>query len=337
MIFIKRFLKIVQVFINRMNSLNSKKKLLVLFIIISLPAALIYACGSSTNQGVATNLLQISLSCPGQNSARELSKESGILRSLEDIVLLRLTVEGGNPPLDPITEEFSSDVSILPIEVPAGTGRLFTIEGLDSESNVICFGQTVTDINIDTTDIDIGCEFVVEICDDLADNDFDELIDCGDPDCEDICDGGGGMGDAGDDDDDGTPAREDDFAGECGDEIDNDEDGFTDCDDNDCIRSIDCIPPEPVPPPAGGTCTFFTGEGEPFPDCFDRDCCGESECVETDFCLGQETNCFDQFDNDQDGDTDCDDIDCCNQCEVCFEPPVPIPVIQNPAFCSNPE
>ncbi len=109
-----------------------------------------------------------------------------------------------------------------------------------------------------------------------------------------------------DDDDDGVPLNEDNFAGECADEIDNDQDGFIDCDDNDCIRSIDC---RPDPPQEPGVCTLINGDN---PDCNNPACCSEEFCI----CQGA---CF----NPQ---------QCCEYEGECFGNEG----FQIPAFCSNP-
>jgi len=224
------------------------KRVIVVFLMVILGVSLVYACGSESDEQFSGNLLQISLSCPDLEENAELSRTLGLDRSLSDIVVLRLTVENGNPPIVPITENFNSQNQFIVVGVPVGTNRMFTILGLDAEGNVICQGETITDITVDTTDVDIACDFVFEDCTDGIDNDFDDLIDCEDPDCEDTC------MEPGDDDDDNNndiPAFEDDSAGECSDGIDNDEDGFTDCVDNDCLRSVDCLfpPLPPLPPP----------------------------------------------------------------------------------------
>ena len=84
----------------------SRVKVSILFLCIVVSALLIYACESTTDGQSSGNSLQISLSCPDQSQISELAKSSEIVRDLEDIVLLRLTVEGGDPPIDPIVEEF---------------------------------------------------------------------------------------------------------------------------------------------------------------------------------------------------------------------------------------
>ena len=232
-------------FSDMINQKNTMKKFIAVFLMAIMGVALVYACGSESDEQFSGNFLEISLTCPDLEETREISRALGLDRTLSDIVLLRLTVEDGNPPIVPIMEEFDSQDSEITIDVTVGTDRKFTIHGLGNEGNVICQGETITDITVDTTDVDIACDFVFEDCTDGIDNDFDGLIDCEDPDCEDTC-----MEPGDDDDDNDIPAFEDDSAGECSDGIDNDEDGFTDCVDNDCIRSVDCLfPPLPPPPP----------------------------------------------------------------------------------------
>ena len=74
----------------------------------------------------------------------------------------------------------------------------------------------------------------------------------------------------------------------CNDDLDNDGDGFTDCDDFDC----DCD--------ESNNChDGIDNDGDGFIDCDDFDCdCDESN------------NCDDGIDNDGDGFIDCDDFDC---------------------------
>lgn len=77
----------------------------------------------------------------------------------------------------------------------------------------------------------------------------------------------------------------------CTDGIDNDNDGFTDCDDYDCEcdESANCF-------------DGIDNDNDGFVDCEDYDC----DCDES-------ANCNDGIDNDNDGFVDCDDLDCtCN-------------------------
>lgn len=79
----------------------------------------------------------------------------------------------------------------------------------------------------------------------------------------------------------------------CDDGIDNNNNGFKDCEDFSCDGSAACISPE--------ICNDgVDNDGDGFTDCDDFDC--NSECnVEI---------CNDGIDNDSDGFTDCDDLDC---------------------------
>lgn len=317
------------------------QKLTVVFLIALMGMTLVYACGSENDEQFSGNLLQISLNCIDLNETARGSNELGIERSFSDIVILRLTVEDGSPTIVPIVDEFNPDNPFLMIDVPAGSDRRFTIEGLDGDDNLVCFGETITDINVETTDIDISCDLLIENCTDEIDNTFEGLIDCEDPDCFDneFCIAPGDDDDdvVGDDDDDETPAREDDTPNGCSDEIDNDEDGFIDCFDNDCLRNIDCLETPPLSPPPSACSLIFDGE-QGFPDCDDPDCCNEPSCVESEVCFEPEppnpmpnfeTDCSDEVDNDGDEDTDCNDSDCVEDiscCQECY-----------PLFCADPQ
>lgn len=82
----------------------------------------------------------------------------------------------------------------------------------------------------------------------------------------------------------------------CDNGIDDDGDGFTDCDDLDCENSTSCKETE---------CSDgVDNDGDGFTDCDDFDCEEDAACKETD--------CTDNIDNDGDGFTDCDDPDCAN-------------------------
>jgi hypothetical protein len=75
---------------------------------------------------------------------------------------------------------------------------------------------------------------------------------------------------------------------DCGDGVDNDQDGLTDCEDEDCLDE----------------CIEDCGDGidndqDGLTDCEDEDCL--EACIE---------DCTDQTDNDQDGFADCDDDEC---------------------------
>ena len=60
-----------------------------------------------------------------------------------------------------------------------------------------------------------------EFCDDMKDNDKDDLVDCADSDCADSLACRNRLGDEASND-------------KCTDWVDNDQDGFIDCDDSEC-------------------------------------------------------------------------------------------------------
>ena len=171
-----------------MSRSNKISKVITLSVVFLMVIAFVYACGSEEDEQFSGNSLQISLTCPDPTTLAELSRTGGIDRSLNDIVTLLLTVEGGSPPLSQISDIFDPDDELITIDVPVGSDRIFTITGLDIAGNVICAGETTTDINFDIVNIDIPCDLVIEDCFDGIDNDFDDLIDCEDiEDCDDTC------------------------------------------------------------------------------------------------------------------------------------------------------
>ena len=83
-------------------------------------------------------------------------------------------------------------------------------------------------------------------------------------------------------------------AEDCEDGVDNDADGFTDCDDFDCNDDPACMEND---------CEDgVDNDGDGFTDCEDFDCTLDPAC--------QEDDCGDGVDNDGDGYTDCGDNDC---------------------------
>ncbi|MEM7246528.1 MAG: glycoside hydrolase family 9 protein [Acidobacteriota bacterium] len=89
----------------------------------------------------------------------------------------------------------------------------------------------------------------------------------------------------------------------CNDRIDNDMDGFVDCDDSDC--SDPDSNPETPPPwycPEVDCSDGVDNDGNNGADCQDPDCWNAPECIES--C------CVDGIDNDMDGSIDCADPDC---------------------------
>ncbi|MFT5454204.1 MAG: hypothetical protein ACI9K2_000680 [Myxococcota bacterium] len=169
-----------------------------------------------------------------------------------------------------------------------------------------------------------------EICDNLEDDDLDELADCADPDCAAVC--GEVCTNGTDDDLDGLiDCLDDDCDGlcpeNCGDGRDNDADGAIDCDDRDCFGScpevcgdgfdndgdgkVDCLDEECVDPSCAEVCTDGRdNDADGLVDCADDDC-NDPACDEA---------CADGRDNDADGRVDCDDSDCDGDCpEICTD------------------
>ncbi len=97
----------------------------------------------------------------------------------------------------------------------------------------------------------------------------------------------------------------------CGDGVDNDGDGLTDCADDDC---------------AGFTCNseYHCSDG------VDNDSNGKTDCDDPQCAAADECNvegdCTDEIDNDDDGATDCDDVDCVGTaaCAVKCETAIPL-------------
>jgi len=92
----------------------------------------------------------------------------------------------------------------------------------------------------------------------------------------------------------------------CSDSIDNDQDGFTDCNDWDCGATLVC---NPGPENTEGKCSdSIDNDQDGYIDCDDWDCDATLVCN-----LGPEdteAKCSDSIDNDGDGYIDCDDFDC---------------------------
>ncbi len=86
----------------------------------------------------------------------------------------------------------------------------------------------------------------------------------------------------------------------CGDKVDNDTDGTTDCADADCVATLACTPSSET------SCTNKVDDDKDGKiDCADGDCAVNAACAPT-----SETNCTDKVDNDKDGKLDCLDADC---------------------------
>ncbi len=128
----------------------------------------------------------------------------------------------------------------------------------------------------------------------------------------------------------------------CDDETDNDGDGSTDCDDEDCQDALACAPTDEVCDDEEG----IDEDGDGNANCSDDDCvddpacvvadevcddvegtdedgdgnanCDDPDCIEDPACAEQiERLCTDGEDNDGDGNTDCDDPNCIDD-PACF-------------------
>jgi hypothetical protein len=90
----------------------------------------------------------------------------------------------------------------------------------------------------------------------------------------------------------------------CDDGLDNDDDGYVDCEDSDCSNNSAC--PEVCD---DGEDNDYDG----YVDCYDSECEDDPNCIEI---------CDDEEDNDLDGYTDCQDSDCAddlNCAEICVD------------------
>ncbi|MEQ8459811.1 MAG: hypothetical protein RLO52_43055 [Sandaracinaceae bacterium] len=105
----------------------------------------------------------------------------------------------------------------------------------------------------------------------------------------------------------------------CSDGMDNDDNGFADCNDRGCCSVVTCDPSTTCGrlPDGGGDCTPTGAEDSEAActDGVDNDCNGFFDCRDfacSAFCGAENSNttCNDGLDNDTDGFTDCDDRDC---------------------------
>lgn len=196
-------------------------------------------------------------------------------------------------------------------------------------------------------------ENTVAACSDGCDNDDDRFADCNDFGCCALVtcgagtacarDGGPPIGGACD----GGLGTEDEVAS-CTDGCDNNDDGFTDCNDYDCCGVVTCGATTACGRRDGGGCeegperdatTCADGcsnDGDTYVDCEDRDCCGARTCPTGTFCgdLGDAgprpdggprfgtcdggtraentaATCGNGCDDDGDGYSDCNDYGCC--------------------------
>ncbi len=95
----------------------------------------------------------------------------------------------------------------------------------------------------------------------------------------------------------------------CGDELDNDGDGLTDCADPDCH---DVAPP--CEDPERSCSDEFDNDGDGLTDCVDDSCLGQPACA-----ADSEIDCANQVDDDADGWSDCEDDECLGDpaCPAC--------------------
>jgi len=113
----------------------------------------------------------------------------------------------------------------------------------------------------------------------------------------------------------GTTDPEQDL-GECGDGLDNDNDGAADCGDSGCAWGTECAPGGQLAPEGSSSGECFDqidNDQDGAVDCDDSDCSGFAECTSTagdDYEGDGAGECSDGADNDQDGEFDCNDDGC---------------------------
>jgi hypothetical protein len=187
--------------------------------------------------------------------------------------------------------------AVIPSTDPSTPGQVTPFladEGknfLDAWLNAVdANGQTMVPPHVMATATWIGdCIVVPEICDNAADDDCDNLVDCADPDC------------------DGTPECPSLIEyPDCFDGLDNDFDGLTDCADTD-----DCLDETEASTCGLGVCAS-TGTKTCLSNGTEEDTCTPGDPTEP----GTETTCDDSLDNDCDGLTDCSDPDCDPACQM---------------------
>jgi len=167
-----------------------------------------------------------------------------------------------------------------------------------------------------------GMETSVLQCSDMIDNDQDDYVDCADFDCsmstdpavQELCMGASGlqeppvMGGAGAEDTLQT----------CSDMIDNDQNGFIDCEDFGCSMSMDQAILEycaSVAEDSVETCSDgIDNDGNGFTDCMDFSCSMSEDPAVLEVCAdqleGTPETCSDGIDNDDNGFIDCQDFGC---------------------------
>ena len=106
---------------------------------------------------------------------------------------------------------------------------------------------------------------------------------------------------------------------QCTDDLDNDGDGKTDCDDEDCLAAPECSrAPDDKEDSADECANGKDDDGNGYTDCADFGCQPTSACTpEIKEPENTALKCLDGLDNDGDGDFDCKDADCSSRTDVC--------------------
>ena len=110
-----------------------------------------------------------------------------------------------------------------------------------------------------------------------------------------------------------TAVGPEDIAEWCNDGLDNDGNGYTDCVDWSCIPTAACRTPQPIDEDTPDACSDgLDSDWNGYIDCMDFSC-QLAEAVT--FCEGSDPSCDDGIDNDGNGYTDCADFACNSFCE----------------------
>ena len=155
---------------------------LTIFILLLSPF-LIYSCGGSGGDDSSSNVNNLRVVINFPDGTVQKSNDVYIVARLEELVRCVIIVSGGTPPIDEINEEFDIDEPKR-VGVPPRDNLNFMFIGFDMDGNPICRGETTQSVDLNTDSVFIDCVFVTEICTDGIDNNFNELADCQDPDCD---------------------------------------------------------------------------------------------------------------------------------------------------------
>jgi hypothetical protein len=181
---------------------------------------------------------------------------------------------------DGIDNDLDGDIDCFDPDCSGSSISCFELAGLNCDDNQDNDNDGQTDCADPGCANDANCTTTSEDCTNGIDDNSNNLIDCADSDCEGVhlsCIESTGFN--------------------CGDNVDNDLDGQTDCDDLACATDPLCFE---------SICfDNVDNDGDNLVDCLDLDCVGSVSCPET-------QNCSDGIDNDGDLDIDCDDSDCSN-------------------------